>query len=100
MNIRRKTEINIYILWENIKADMKIYFRIEDFGMNIGSYDYDSIMHYPDYAFSKNNNITIKTKNPKYQNVIGMLQYLSRGDINTVNYMYKKNRFSLFFKRK
>jgi Astacin (Peptidase family M12A) len=48
-------------------------------------YDYNSIMHYSKYAFSKNPNdksmITMEPKDPKYLNVIGQRQGLSEGDV-------------------
>lgn len=57
-----------------------------------GNYDYDSIMHYYQYAFSKdkkNKLRTIITKNPDYQDKIGQRQGLSDNDIKGLNELCK-----------
>ncbi|WP_269570091.1 M12 family metallopeptidase [Legionella tunisiensis] len=52
---RADREEFIRILWENIEEDHKFNFdqHLTD-GEDFGSYDYQSIMHYGAYAFSKN----------------------------------------------
>lgn len=56
-------------------------------GEDIGEYDYDSIMHYPRWAFSKNGKDTIV---PKQQDVeIGQRTEMSQGDIVAVQHMYQ-----------
>lgn len=55
----------VEILWGNIEPGKEDQFRIE--GDNVvshmgGKYDYASIMHYDEKAFSKNKQITIRTK--------------------------------------
>ncbi|KAK6960982.1 zinc metalloproteinase nas-14 [Biomphalaria glabrata] len=52
-------------------------------------YDYRSVMHYGGYAFSFNGQLTIKTKDPQYQNVIGNRDGMSFFDIKLANLMYK-----------
>ncbi|KAL8584767.1 hypothetical protein ACOMHN_035686 [Nucella lapillus] len=54
-------------------------------------YDYMSIMHYGPKSFSVNGGLTIKTRDPKYQNVIGNRQGLSFRDIKLANIMYQCN---------
>ncbi|CAL1532049.1 unnamed protein product [Lymnaea stagnalis] len=54
-------------------------------------YDYKSVMHYGGRAFSENENLTIKTNDPAYQNVIGNREGLSFYDIKLANLMYKCN---------
>ncbi|CAD7089234.1 unnamed protein product [Hermetia illucens] len=77
---------------ENIEEEYKFSYdkydenQITDFGVQ---YDYESIMHYHDTAFSMNGEKTIITKDPAYQNVIGMGQHLSAGDIAKIKAMYK-----------
>lgn len=57
-------------------------------------YDYMSIMHYGKDYFAKLDSdrrhylITIKTKDPKYQNRIGQRRYLTPNDILMINTMY------------
>lgn len=54
-------------------------------GIDIGEYDYGSIMHYPAWAFSKNGKDTIITKNGES---IGQRDNLSAGDISAIETMY------------
>lgn len=57
-------------------------------------YDYMSIMHYGKDYFAKLDSerqhylVTIKTKDPKYQEKIGQRRYLTPGDILMVNTIY------------
>jgi hypothetical protein len=50
-----------------------------------GNYDYDSIMHYGVYEFSKNSLSTITANNGA---AIGQRDHLSSGDIAAVNHLY------------
>jgi len=51
-------------------------------------YDYESVMHYSKTAWSKNGQITIKTRDPTKQDVIGQRNGVSDGDIDLVKRMY------------
>lgn len=77
----------VNINWGNINPNMKHNFKqhISD-GMDIGRYDYSSIMHYPKYAFSINGYPTIvaKTGQPT-----GQRNGLSNGDIRAINQLYR-----------
>ncbi|XP_036357035.1 zinc metalloproteinase nas-13 isoform X2 [Octopus sinensis] len=53
------------------------------------NYDYRSIMHYGSYEFSVNGERTIKTKDKRYQDIIGKAKILSFNDVKLVNTMYK-----------
>ncbi|CAG9103828.1 unnamed protein product [Plutella xylostella] len=73
-NIRAGAENNFK------KADAK---STDDFGVG---YDYNSVMHYSDKAFSKNGQITIE---PKVGGVkVGQRDGFSRGDVRKLNNMY------------
>ncbi|KAL9972526.1 hypothetical protein ACROYT_G018849 [Oculina patagonica] len=87
----------IQILWENILPGKSDQFK----KYNQGSvdtlkvkYDYMSIMHYGKDYFAKLDSerkhylMTIKTKDPKYQNLIGQRRYPTPSDILMMNTMY------------
>ncbi|AHE67129.1 M12 family metallopeptidase [Legionella oakridgensis] len=77
----------IQVVWENIKDGHAFNFtqHLTD-GEDYGPYNYDSIMHYSAYAFSKNGE---KTMIPLQENIsIGQRNHLSQGDIDAVNGMY------------
>lgn len=59
--------------------------RITDFGI---AYDYKSVLHYNQYAFSKNGKKTITTKDPSMQNIVGTITSLSTKDIAKMKAMY------------
>jgi hypothetical protein len=76
----------VRILWENIMEDNWYNFNqhITD-GKDYGDYDYQSIMHYSAYAFSKNHQKTIVSLEKDVE--IGQRQFLSAKDIAAVNAM-------------
>ena len=76
----------IRILFQNIEAGSEHNFdqHITD-GDDVGAYDFGSIMHYDEFAFSKNNQPTIETLNGES---IGQRNGLSDGDIQAVNFIY------------
>ncbi len=79
----------IRIVWENIDDDHRYNFEqhLTD-GNDFGEYDYQSIMHYPPDAFSKNGEKTIV---PLREGVeIGQRRHLTEKDIAAVNAMYPK----------
>ena len=71
-----------------------------DFNFNIatgsrtyGTYDFDSVMHYPRTAFSRNNADTITVLPPndvQWQNAIGQTTHLSVRDRNVIGCMYPR----------
>lgn len=84
---RADRDAYIRILWENIEEDHRYNFdqHINE-GIDFGEYDYQSIMHYNAYAFSKNGRKTIV---PLMDNIkIGQREQLSAKDIAAVNSMY------------
>lgn len=77
----------IRIVWENIEDSYKDNFELHLVdGKDIGSYDYESIMHYGPYAFSKNG---LKTIIPLVEGFeIGQRTHLSKQDIAAIQAMY------------
>lgn len=77
----------IDIIWENIDERYRYNFEqhLND-GEDFGEYDYDSIMHYNAYAFSKNGKKTIIPRQLDVE--IGQRDHLSKKDIAAVNAMY------------
>jgi uncharacterized protein YxeA len=77
----------IQIIWENIDDDHRYNFnqQLHD-GQDYDTYDYDSIMHYGEYAFSKNGQKTIIPLMAGSK--IGQREHLSVKDIDAVLAMY------------
>lgn len=77
----------VEIVWANVKDEERHNFEQHvDDGMDIGAYDYGSIMHYPANAFSKNGQVTLKAKKPNAY--LGQRRGLSEGDIFALNKLY------------
>jgi hypothetical protein len=85
---REDRDSSVTIHWENIESGREHNFNqhIAD-GDDIGAYDFESIMHYGRYAFSKNG---LPTITPKQSGVtIGQRNELSRGDIAAIHAIYR-----------
>ena len=84
----------ISIKFENIKNsslhNFKRYVDRGYLGDDTGDYDYNSIMHYSNKAFSINNKNTIELKIPPASSttIIGQRNGMSQGDINSLNKLY------------
>lgn len=78
----------IKINWENISEEEKHNFNQElSNGIDVGEYDYQSIMHYGAFAFSKNGKATI-TKLDGSTDGFGSPQGLSSKDVVAINRLY------------
>ena len=56
---------------------------------NLGTlYDYNSVMHYGENAFSNGNGSTIITLQPEFQDVIGQRLEMSPNDVLKINRLY------------
>ncbi|XP_021340556.1 protein SpAN-like isoform X1 [Mizuhopecten yessoensis] len=80
------------IEWTNVQTSMRHNF--QKFNKAVSSsrdvpYDYTSLMHYGPMAFSTNGSPTMRTKNPKYQDLIGKATRISFQDALVVNILYK-----------
>ncbi len=84
---RSDRDLYIRIAFENITNgwEHNFYQHVTD-GIDLGKYDYGSIMHYPADAFSKNGQATIIPIKAGQQ--IGQRNGLSPGDIAAVNQLY------------
>jgi hypothetical protein len=84
---RRDRDSYVKIIWENIEPDYRYNFdqHLTD-SKDYGEYDYESIMHYPAYAFSKNGQKTIIPLRDDVK--IGQRDHLSERDILAINGMY------------
>jgi hypothetical protein len=84
---RLDRDIYIDVHWENIEVEHFHNFnrRVGE-GQNQGHYDYDSIMHYSENAFSKNGKPTLVPRISGFK--IGQRTHLSVGDIASVSALY------------
>lgn len=80
----RDRYINIH--WDNIEDHRKHNFNVIH-GHVIGDYDFASVMHYPDWAFSKNGKDTISVR-PEFEGARIGLRALSEGDGNGMAELY------------
>lgn len=93
---RQDRDSFVTINWTNIRTDLKHNFEkhVSD-GLDIGAYDYDSLMHYPRDAFCLRNaqgncvGDTIVPKNPNAQ--IGQRNHLSNGDVASIRWIYLRD---------
>ena len=78
---------HVKIIWSNIASSALSNFSQQiTYGTDIGAYDFNSIMHYPAYAYSANGKPTIQTIPAGIP--IGQRTALSTGDIAAVRSMY------------
>ncbi len=87
-HVRLDRDLFVRINWANIEPGREHNFQQSSFSQDVLFYDYGSIMHYPAWAFSVNNEPTITTLNG---GVIGQRVALSAVDIATVNQIYPRS---------
>jgi hypothetical protein len=87
---RADRDYYVRIEWDNIEDNYKFNFDQHlSNGQDFGEYDYQSIMHYNAYAFSKNGQPTIV---PIKEGItIGQRAHLSEKDIAAIKAMYPEN---------
>jgi len=91
---RYDRDIYIKINRKNIKSGHEHNFRqLRIWDRDVGKYDYDSIMHYNQYAFSKSKprlkTIEVNHNYPRNQNKIGNARLMSKSDIDAVESIYR-----------
>lgn len=81
----------ITINWNNIEPSQRQNFdKHVSTGIDIGTYDYNSIMHYPSWAFSNTGRETISCKGHSgCPNTMGQRNQLSQGDLAGIRYLYR-----------
>ncbi|KAM4602972.1 low choriolytic enzyme-like [Polymixia lowei] len=85
---RSDRDNHIRVYWENIINDMKYNFNKID-TLNQGTpYDYNSVMQYERYAFSKNNRPTM-VPIPDTSAPLGQATQMSQNDIDRLNRLYQ-----------
>lgn len=79
----------IKILWDNVLPDKKKKFAIKNDLQDLDvEYDYSSLMHYSEYAYSKNGEKTIIPLKDLNGATLGQRNHLSKKDILKVNRLY------------
>lgn len=72
------------ILWENMNNGSSKNFQVTHTGLY--SYDYESVLHFSDVAFTKNGKVTVKVLKDGVG--IGQRNGFSKGDVEKVNKIY------------
>ncbi|KAJ6636112.1 Zinc metalloproteinase nas-7 [Pseudolycoriella hygida] len=88
---REERDDFVKILQQNIKADYANNFEKAPAGTTSGfgtTYDFTSVMHYSDHAFSSNGQPTIVSKK-QFDGKMGQRDGFSKMDIEKINKMYK-----------
>jgi hypothetical protein len=82
----------ITINWDNIQDDTEGNFQIQSGSQFYGPYDFDSVMHYSQFAFTTGwPKTTIDVKDPwadEWQSKIGQRDHLSHWDTTVMSFLY------------
>ncbi len=78
----------ITVNWDNIDDNYEYNYYISN-SEEVGPYDFESVMHYSQWGFSiGGTTMTCLPGYEQWQNVMGQREYLSDGDVATLQYMY------------
>lgn len=85
---RRDRDVHVEVLWQNILPNARHNFEqhLVD-GIDLGAYDFGSIMHYPSTAFGIGGAETLR---PRVDADIGQRKGLSDGDVKAIAELYFK----------
>jgi hypothetical protein len=80
----------VQINWQHIRSGQEHNFERHDDAGRYGPYDFDSVMHYDQYAFSSDGQttITVLPPNQGWQGFIGQRDHLSRTDQMIMSFIY------------
>lgn len=91
---RADRDDHVVVHWDNVQAgrehNFMTYAERNDVGADIGSYDYDSIMHYPSWAFAIDQDLPTISR-PNGMLIEGQREGLSPGDLGGVAFLYGGN---------
>ncbi len=77
----------VTIHFDNIQDGTESNFALDpEADTTVTPYDHRSVMHYGGWAFSKNGQLTIETKDSAMQNVIGQRSAISEQDQKAINH--------------
>ncbi|CAL8325846.1 unnamed protein product [Gadus morhua 'NCC'] len=85
--IRSDRDQHIRVLLQNVQSGMQHNFNKIATLNHVTPYDYNSVMHYHKYAFSKNNQPSM-VPIPNQNAVIGKATQMSQNDITRLNSLY------------
>jgi hypothetical protein len=91
---RADRDDHVVVHWDNIQAGLEYnfftYAEQNQVGADIGGYDFDSIMHYPSWAFAIDDSLPTIT-HPNGMLIEGQREGLSPGDLGGVAFLYGGN---------
>lgn len=95
---RADRDEHVVVHWDNIQPGREhnflTYAERNDVGADIGAYDYDSIMHYPSWAFAVDPTQPTISR-PNGMLVEGQREGLSPGDLGGVEFLYGGNEVAI-----
>ena len=87
---RRDRDRYVRIHFENVQPALKVNFYKQTGASTFGlPYDYESVMHYGEKAWSKNGLRVLETLDPSKQEKIGQRSGVSELDIKLIKKMYR-----------
>ncbi|XP_075687701.1 high choriolytic enzyme 1-like [Rhinoderma darwinii] len=89
-HVRYDRDEYVQVQWENIRTDAQSNFKVVDtYNKDLTAYDYNSIMHYSNTAFSINGVLPTLIAIPNHATQFGQQFFMSYMDILKINRLYK-----------